>query len=278
MSGRTDPPDWLDELYQQDTDEMPPAALDEQIRSAARRPLTPWYRQPARLATAATLLLAAGMTTLWLSNPQLQQTSAPQVTVISNPVTVVDEITVNTRQQAAAPAPATSSDDAGAAESAAPLQSTSAAENTGLSPRQAESENAALTDRPTVLEFAAEPADADLATPDSAGLDFQAAGSTARRASLAAKTETADESEVHLSCRQLPETSADAVAPYQLCDRDGELFVRHADCEKDYPLTRGSSTNVAAADTLRLTTDQGAALLRCSQGQWQLTDVSPPPQ
>lgn len=57
--------DWLDELYAEGADDLPPAALDEKIRATARQPVAhPWYRSPARLgvlATAASLVIAASV-------------------------------------------------------------------------------------------------------------------------------------------------------------------------------------------------------------------------
>ena len=61
----SDDPDWIDELYADGPEALPPAALDEKIRAAARQPVRhPWYRSPGRLtalATAASLVIAVSV-------------------------------------------------------------------------------------------------------------------------------------------------------------------------------------------------------------------------
>ncbi len=58
-----DQSDWIDELYAEGQDELPPPALDARIQAAARSEVRrPWYLSPGRLttlATAASLVLAA---------------------------------------------------------------------------------------------------------------------------------------------------------------------------------------------------------------------------
>lgn len=58
-----DQPDWIDELYAEGQQELPPPMLDARIQAAARAPVSrPWYFSPGRLttlATAASLVLAA---------------------------------------------------------------------------------------------------------------------------------------------------------------------------------------------------------------------------
>lgn len=79
MSGRTEPPDWLDELYQEDNNEGPPASVDAHIRAAARGQLSarPWYLRARSLASAATIILGLGITALWMSEPDLAERAAP---------------------------------------------------------------------------------------------------------------------------------------------------------------------------------------------------------
>ncbi len=99
MSDKSDRPDWLDELYQADNNESPPAKLDASIRAAAREAhgVRPWYRRTRTLASVATLAMALGITTLWLGsneNPAtLAVTPAPepiQESLADNAVLVSD--------------------------------------------------------------------------------------------------------------------------------------------------------------------------------------------
>jgi hypothetical protein len=84
----SDKPDWIDELYAEGTEELPPPALDEKIRAAARQPVQhPWYRSPGRLtalATAASIVIAVSVlyletnpSTLDAPSPELESQAAP---------------------------------------------------------------------------------------------------------------------------------------------------------------------------------------------------------
>ena len=79
MSGRTEPPDWLDELYQEGSNEGPPASVDARIGAAARGQLSarPWYLRARSLASAATIILGLGITALWMSEPDLAELAVP---------------------------------------------------------------------------------------------------------------------------------------------------------------------------------------------------------
>ena len=79
MSGKTDPPDWLDELYQEGSNEGPPASVDAGIRAAARGQSSarPWYRQARSLASAATIVLGLGVTALWMGEADVPELAAP---------------------------------------------------------------------------------------------------------------------------------------------------------------------------------------------------------
>jgi hypothetical protein len=72
----SDDPDWIDELYAEGAEELPPAALDERIRAAAREPVRhPWYRNPGRLtalATAASLVIAVSVIYFEPDQPALE--------------------------------------------------------------------------------------------------------------------------------------------------------------------------------------------------------------
>lgn len=87
----SDKPDWIDELYAEGAEELPPPALDEKIRAAARQPVQhPWYRSPGRLtalATAASIVIAASVlyletdpSTLDAPSTELESQAAPRDT------------------------------------------------------------------------------------------------------------------------------------------------------------------------------------------------------
>jgi len=81
MSGRTEPPDWLDELYQEGHHDGPPASVDASIRAAARGQSSarPWYLRARSLASAATIILGLGITALWLGEADLAELAAPSI-------------------------------------------------------------------------------------------------------------------------------------------------------------------------------------------------------
>ncbi len=72
----SDDPDWIDELYAEGAKAVPPPALDEKIRAAARQNVRPrWYRTPGRLAalaTAASLVIAVSVIYLESGPSQLE--------------------------------------------------------------------------------------------------------------------------------------------------------------------------------------------------------------
>ena len=87
-SDRTDQPDWLDELYQRGDGDEPGPELDDRIRNAARDAVsspgraTPWYLRARTLASAATIVLAAGVVMMWSSNPDLQRAGEPSEAIV----------------------------------------------------------------------------------------------------------------------------------------------------------------------------------------------------
>lgn len=93
MSGKTDPPDWLDELYQEGNSDGPSASVDASIRAAARGQSSarPWYLRTRSLASAATIILGLGITALWMNEPDLAELAAPSAQQIPAESKVADQ-------------------------------------------------------------------------------------------------------------------------------------------------------------------------------------------
>ncbi len=76
----SDEPDWIDELYAEGAKELPPPALDEKIRAAARAPVQhPWYRSPGRLAALATAASMVIAVSVIYFEPEQSRLDAPPI-------------------------------------------------------------------------------------------------------------------------------------------------------------------------------------------------------
>lgn len=260
MSGRTDPPDWLDELYQQDNAENPPASLDDALRSAAREPLQPWYRQPSRLATAATLILATGIVTLWLNEPELTRPS---------PASAAVETTVRA-----------DSDESPTRTAAAQRADSSAGGNAQLrkiaeAATQQEDLEQSLPPQESQLE-----ADRSLRSSNelrSLSAKREAAGLTLKDMASAAPVQPAASPQAAAAPPPCNTTSSIRLADeqsYSICEQAGETTIAHADCASPYPLQGRHITKNADGSALLLTDKDRSWLLSCTNGEWLLSPLS----
>jgi len=271
MSGRTDPPDWLDELYQQDSADMPPPALDNSIRDAAHAAVKPWYRHSRKLATAATLILAAGITTLWLNNPQLESAAS---------VEVADETAAETvapaRQDAAPAAPATT--QPGRTEVHRIAQAKSRPDQLAEVPqkRALRAREPSAQREPSAPEVDALDSDQETSPLAASKPADQPALNTTERASAAESGFGRDAVSVADApdCDSLTLISAQEGQFYGVCQRGNEVVVTHPDCADPYPLLDRTLAEADEGSALLISEEDESWRLSCRDGLWHLDPVS----
>jgi len=262
MSNRTDPPDWLDELYQQDNAAEPPPALDKLIRAAARDTAQPWYRQTGKLAAAASVMLAAGVVTLWLNEPELRQ----QVPVDDRSISSGESIVV------------TDSDHRPAAAPAAEHAAATASPDTIQFKRQLDELRAVAPPQQEVQ--VADTPDQRIGQPKAqanhiaaAPLPLGAAASAVEVTDTAADL-TADDGLCDQAANKTGDGSRQEGQGYGICTQDGELNLAHADCTNLYPLQNKGVVSLEKSGALLLGEDGSTWQLSCSNGEWLLTRAS----
>jgi len=300
MSGRTEPPDWLDELYQEDNNEGPPASVDARIRAAAHGQLSarPWYLRARSLASAATIILGLGITALWMSEPDLAELAAPSTqgtsaelreavqpkkrqlqTSASDVLREEDEIDASVSSiQASTPPP----------QAAAPAELKF----------QSETANAAADSEPEAANLSA--ARSPLAS--TADFDLSAGGGTevARRATARSPmtdsdlTKAADLSEIREApasralpgslqpdnCATLTLIDVGTATPYALCRlQDNQLRIHHPSCPLAFELSDQTINGDLGARSLIIVDQEERSQLTCNPetGTWMLQPLGATP-
>jgi hypothetical protein len=282
MPGRTDPTDWLDELYSSGPEEEPPTDLDDTIRRAAADAVAgphrqniarTWYRRPARLAgiaMAATVVLAVGVLLV-------SRAPGPDGTLVVRP----EKAETAAARGAAVPAQAPPAEQivASAARASADRQIDEAATGTRppphtLAPRklqQVDTADAGLERVPAaarsaeIAQAAPEPADAgapaltleDLTPPEQSPFSSLVPG-----AEDCARSEFFDSGDSN---------------PYALCTHaNGSRDLRHADCGTPYPIPDGAVVE-ASDDAVVVTHGDAVTSISCHDGSWMASHDEPDP-
>jgi hypothetical protein len=285
-SDNTDQPDWLDELYQQNEGDEPGAELDARIRNAARDAVrsssrsTPWYLRTRTLASAATIVLAAGVVMMWSGNPDLHQAGAPSQTSLpmQAPATVAD-----------APSPsAPATEPLDQPKPAMKARLVAEAEEDAL-PQARLEEHAGVIEE---LEAARQQldydsqrfADASAARPTSSTPATETLGDSSMREVRAVGPSflTRERPEIALpsgllsqQCESAGLIDVGAAAPYGMCRQPEQTSIHHADCPTPYLLDGETVAVDRDSQSLLLTADAASWKLVCNEDGWQRTQLMP---
>lgn len=283
MPSRTDPPDWLDELYSSGPAEEPPQELDEAIRGAAADAVAPhrpkpgpgWIRQPARLAglaMAAAVVLAIGV--LLLSRvPRPQE---------AGELRLAKTEAAATSRNAASPEPAAPPEQAvvTASRAIADRQSDEAAQISPSRPvklvrspgPEVGAANAAL-EPPKALSRSLDVAQASPPPAASAGARALTIEdlTPSERSSISSLEPGAED------CAKSEFFDSGGSDPYALCTHeDGTRDLRHADCRTPYPIPDAAVVQ-ATDDAVAVTHDGAVTTVSCHVGAWLTSNDQPDP-
>jgi len=312
MPGRTDPTDWLDELYSSGPAEEPPADLDDTIRRAAAAAVAgprgqnagrPWYRRPARLAglaMAATVALAVGVLLV-------SRTPGVDGTLAARPDTEPDKAEAAPAREAAVPAPAAPAEEVDAAQPGATAGQVAETQAHGMADRQSDAAaepppppqpqpppqaraqrkslpvgaaNAALERAPV----AARSARLSQAAPEPAGAAAGTSAPAGDEPALTLEDLTPPEQSPFSSlvpgaedCDKSEFFDSGDSNPYALCTHeDGSRDLRHADCGSPYPIPDGAVVE-ASDDAVVVTHGDAVTTVSCHDGGWVTSHDEPDP-
>lgn len=285
-SDRTDPPDWLDELYQQAEGDGPGAELDASIRSAARDAVggsgraTSWYLRARTLASAATIVLAAGVVMLWSSNPDLQRAGEPSQEVLptSLPATAAEAPSPGTpasepsaRSKPAMKARLVAETEADVVPPADVEDQAGLAEEIEAARRQLRFEFDQLADAGSAMRLNSDAPAAESLT-DSSTREVRAVSSnllTRERPEIALPSGLLSQ-----QCESAGLIDVGARAPYGMCRQPEQTSIHHADCPTPYLLDDETVAVDRDSRSLLLTSGAASWLLACDENGWQRTQLT----